>query len=395
MHGSIKFANNADTFTTESITAESTIIPVIEKSTSVFPKIDKTRGQYFYLMIVDPINQSKYEYVKCIDLTDTTFTVERGKDGTVAQGFQKDSRVIHTLNAGGIYDAQDQSRLVRSHAETDSVYGSGTAQEYGHVKLTDDFELGTQAVNGIACTPQALHKAVARLTALPKEQLFTSSTTWTCPETGMYTITCVGGGGRGGTGGNLAHDACMWSWSGGEMVSCIRWVRTGGGGGGGGAGQTTTKTIQCTKDTVYGITVGASNGSTRFGSDQVVGLPGGIGGTGGNGYVSYTGECDLSTNHVGGGGGVGTNYGIGGSNGGSGTADSYTGGYCYCPYRTVPGGSGGAGAKSIFGTYGNGGTGGSGQQMTNPGNGRCNPQGPWGGSAGTQGCVKIVYPLGK
>lgn len=380
MHGSIKFANNADTFTTESITAESTIIPVIEKSTPVFPKIDKTKDQYFYLMIVDPVNQSKYEYVKCIDLTDTTFTVERGKDGTVAQSFQKDSRVIHTLNAGGIYDAQDQSRLVRSHAETDSVYGSGTAQEYGHVKLTDDFELGTQAVNGIACTPQALHKAVARLTALPKEQLFTTSTPWVCPESGTYTITCVGGGGQGGTGGYGTKGFCSCSSPDGYCRPYI----SGAGGGGGGAGQTTAKAVQCTKDFMYDITVGGPAGRTIFGNDIVVGLPGGTGGTGGNGLIP-TG-CSPQ---YGSGGSVGVNYGTGGS---SGQRSNYI--YSTGCTPAVPASQGGVGATSIFGSgFGSGGHGGAGR--TNVQECKDNQQGPYGGTTGTQGCVKITYPLSK
>ena len=389
MHGSITFANNADTFTTESITAETTVIPVIEKSTSVFPKIDTFKDQYFYLMIIHANDQSKYEYLKCTNITDDSFTVERGKEGTTPQNFPRDSRIINTLSTQGIYDVQEQSRLVRPHAETTTVYGSGTAQDYGHVKLTDNFELGTQAIDGVACTPKALREAIRRLTALPKEQLFTTAATWKCPETGTYTITCVGGGGSGGTGGYLSTDAC------GEVGDYTRAVRTGGGGGGGGAGQSVTKSIQCTKDAVYGIAVGGPAGASAFGSDLVIGLAGGTGGTGGNGYIRYSASCSSGTNYVGGGGALGTSYGTGGTGGGSGNSDYYEGYYAYCPYRTVYGGGGGTGANSIFGTYGRGGNGGEGQRMTNPGNGNCNPQGPWGGSAGTQGCIKIVYPLGK
>ena len=380
MHGSITFANNADTFTTESITAETTVIPVIEKSTSVFPKIDTFKDQYFYLIIIHANDQSKYEYLKCTNITDDSFTVERGQEGTTPQNFPRDSRIINTLSTQGIHDVQEQSRLVRPHAETTTVYGSGTAQDYGHVKLTDNFELGTQAIDGVACTPKALREAIRRLTALPKEQLFTTSATWKCPETGTYTITCVGGGGSGGTGGYGAKGFCSCSSSDGYCRPHI----SGAGGGGGGAGQTTVKAVQCTKGTVYNINVGGPSGTSTFGAALVTALPGGVGGTGGNGLIP-TG-CSPQ---YGSGGSVGVNYGTGGS---SGQRSNYI--YSEDCRPAVPASQGGVGATSIFGSgFGSGGRGGAGQ--TNVQECEDNQQGPYGGTTGTQGCIKIVYPLGK
>lgn len=377
MHSSIKFTNNADTFLTEAIITTTTVLPVIEKSTAVFPKIDVSKDQYFMLLLVDAEDNNKMEYLKCVDCTDSTFTVIRAQEGTEALNFPSNSRVLHIASAQSLQDIQDQSRIVRAHATDTPVYGAGTAQEYGHVKLTDNFELGTQAIDSIACTPQALHQAVARLIALPKEQLFTSSTTWTCPETGAYTITCVGGGGSGGSGGYGAF--CINNISDGGTRHYV----SGAGGGGGGAGQTLIKTIQCTKNTVYGISVGAARGTSSFGANLVVGLPGGNGGKGGN--SSYT--ADSCTPHPGSGGNLGISYGINGSNGSSGIHK--TGGDCI---PAVSPGIGGSGANSLFGAYGQGGIGGNGQTNTQECSDRA--QGPYSGTIGTQGCIKIVYPLG-
>ena len=375
MQTSIKFANNAEAFLEESITDASTILYVADKSTAVFPKLDSDKGQYFTLLIYDAADNGRYEYMKCTALTDTTFTVERGQEGTIAKAFPANSRIIHPLSAESLDNVQIESRIVRTHAEPDTKYGGSTGLLFGHAKLTDDFELGTTSVESVCCSPYALHQAVLRLLALPKEHLFTTSASWTCPESGTYTITCVGGGGRGGAGGTGTSTYSSWSCGKEGTGTCSSCAATGaGGGGGGGAGQMTSAVVSCTKGTSYQIIVGGPGGQSIFGGNLIVALAGGNGGNGG----------------VPGGGGGGISYGTAAGSGGAGGYEHKSGGSFSGASCTANGGGGGAGGQSNQGTYGNGGNGGSGGRGSTNGNG-----GGAGGVNGTQGYIKIAYPLGK
>ena len=389
---SVVFSNNAETYIVENVFMDATTITVAGGGMSSFPKLED--GDYFYARIIHADDANITEYIKVYDISGNVLTVVRGVDNTQPRDFPVNSRVRHVLSASGLYDAQSQARIVREHASVTSEFGSGTGQMFGHVKLTDDFEHGGHSLYGVACTPKALREAVRRLTALPKEQFFTSSTTWKCPETGTYTITCVGGGGSGNRGGYAARDSCSKYYWGSETVetgySCA--YASGGGGGGGGAGQTMIKSIQCTKGTVYSITVGGPAGASAFGSSLVVGLAGSPGNVGGNG-TAYAGGpggwdgCSGAYSTGGGGGAGGTNYGIAANLSGGSGAGGVSGG-----------GGGGAGGVSTFAPYGNGGRGGNGAPTNMVSSGSCaywNIGSPSGGSAGTQGCIKIVYPLGK
>lgn len=280
-------------------------------------------------------------------------------------------------------------------SENPDAYGKGDFQFYGHVKLTDNFEEGTAAKDGVAISAKGVMTAWDRLMGIMSEQVITMSGTWTVPESGTYSVTCVGGGGNGGTGGNSVqgsyfdeyhYDFTEYNYS--YAFAC------GGGGGGGGAGETKTLTLSLTKGQSIPITIGASGGgSTSFGT-QLTALGGGNGSGGGNGVVS--GKNGTSNNpgsftvlRGGSGGGGGASHG---SQSGAGAAGSARG--VGTTQANLNGGGGGTGGVSIEGYYGNGGSGGSGgggNLWRWPGGNGVNGNltGASGGAPGRQGCVKI------
>lgn len=221
------------------------------------------------------------------------------------------------------------------------------------------------------------------------EWVITSSETWTSPEAGVYAITIAGGGGGGGSGG-----------SGGGSKN---YGSRGGGGGGGGS---RTETIQLSKNVsataviggggaggasvrdAYGMVGGGGGGSsfTVLGVTYEVGGGGGggkgtgrggssrpspAGGGGGGGSSLASGEAGVNAT---GGAGGGTNAGTGASVGGAGGAGvGSTGGYAAGGDATelvdiLPNGTGGASGDGATVDHWSG-----------------------AGSAGVQGCVRIVY----
>ena len=394
MYSGIKFTNNASTQLTQTLLATDTVLYVGTNGASIFPKLDTT-DDYFLLTLFD-VDKNR-EVVKCTSRTDDSCTVVRAQEGTTAKTFHAGTLVELRLTADSITKVAEDASVTKPHASTDpAAYGQATAQVYSHAKLTDNFELGTQAINGVICTPYALQQAVARLTSVAGTQLITSSTTYIVPETGTYTVTCVGGGGNGGRGGNGSarwdaySQTCI---TGCEDNSVYSEAHSGGGGGGGGAGQVITRQLSLTKGTSIPIIVGGVSGTTTFGT-HITALGGGAGGNGGN---ARTGD-GCSTGNRGSAGAVGVSYGT--------TSTAGTAGYSsvnvFCSnlsgnpgFVSVSGSSGGFSGKSLDGVYGNGGDGGQG--------GGANSSfysGPTGysgtsGASGTQGCVKITMKLGS
>ena len=385
MYSGIKFTNNASTQLTQTLLATDTVLYVGTNGASIFPKLDTT-DDYFLLTLFD-VDKNR-EVVKCTSRTDDSCTVVRAQEGTTAKTFHAGTLVELRLTADSITKVAEDASVTKPHASTDpAAYGQATAQLYSHVKLTDNFELGTQAINGIICTPYALQQAASRLTSVAGTHLITSSTTYVVPETGTYTIMCVGGGGMGGTGGRGSEGAYQPC----EYCNTEWYLWSGGGAGGGGAGQTRTLTVKLTKGTSIPVIVGGSGGNTSFGS-YLTALAGGPGNNGGNAYgcgCNCGNMNDYNSGGPGGGGAGGYSYGSLSIGGASGTG----GGQSYSYYN---GGAGGNGGVSQEGTYGNGGKGGNGQLAYNPRAG-CDPHyGPINvGASGVQGCVKITMKLGS
>lgn len=382
MYSGIKFTNNASTQLTQTLLATDTVLYVGTNGASIFPKLDTT-DDYFLLTLFD-VNKNR-EVVKCTARTDDSCTIVRAQEGTTARTFQAGTLVELRLTANSITKVAEDASIVKYHASTTAAdVGKADATKYGHIKLSDNFESGDQAITGTACSPYGFQQAVNRLLNVATTTLLTESGAWVVPETGVYTVTCIGAGGKGGAGGSgLAKlENIVWKSCGDNCEYDHRYygVYAGGGGGGGGAGQVKKEQVLLTKGTVVNVTVGAApSGSTTFGS-FVSALGGGVGGNGGSpgaggvGGVSY---CNAAMK---------------GADGGSASFETWYG--WAAGTDTVGGSSGGAGAISYNGTYGNGGKGGSG------GGASVNIDGDawYGGSAGTvgtQGAVYITMTLGS
>ena len=383
MYTVIKFTNNASTQLFKSIASDSTELEVNDNYAAVFPKLENA-GDYFMLTLQDM--HGNREIVKCTSRTDSVLTVERAQEGTTAKSFPVGALLELRLTADSIAKVSEDASVVKYHASTTAAdVGKADAIKYGHIKLSDNFESGDQAITGTACSPYGFQQAVTRLLHASSTELISESTTWVAPEDATYTIVVVGGGGDGGTGGNASEGTIasdMWY---GEFV-----IGSGGGAGGGGAGQVITQTLRLNKGDSIPITIGGPSGASKFGT-YITAL-GGINGS--NGGSSSGCGCNCGNNRdwyfsgpgVGGAGGL--SYGSAATAGSNGTSAGYS-------YNTCYGGAGGRGGVSVDGIYGNGGNGGAGQSISNPQAG-CSTTyfGSTAGSAGTQGCVKITVKLG-
>ena len=394
MYSGIKFTNNASTQLTQTLLATDTVLYVGTNSASIFPKLDTT-DDYFLLTLFD-VDKNR-EVVKCTSRTDDSCTVVRAQEGTTARTFQAGTLVELRLTADSITKVAEDASVTKPHASTvASDYGQATAQVYGHVKVTDNFELGTQAISGIICSPYALKQAVTRLTGVAGTTLITSSVTYVVPETGTYTVTCVGGGGNGGKGGNGSARWDAYSQTciiGCEDHSVYSEAHSGGSGGGGGAGQVITRQLSLTKGTSIPIIVGGVSGTTTFGT-HITAFGGGAGGNGGD---ARAGDGCSTGNH-GGAGALGVSYGTASTAGVSGSSSINV----FCSnlsgnpgFVSVSGASGGFSGKSLDGVYGNGGDGGLGGGANSSFySGPAGYSGTY-GTSGTQGCVKITMKLGS
>lgn len=257
-----------------------------------------------------------------------------------------------------------------AHAsENPDAYGKGNFQFYGHVKLTDNFEEGTAAKDGVAISAKGVKNAWDRLLNLRSEVIITSSGNWIAPETATYSVTCIGGGGGGGKGGSGTYYQ-----KGTSAVFCA----AGGGGGGGGAGQVVTRNVNLTKGTEIACVIGGQSSQTSFGTDVTA-----LGG--GNGNIGNNGTAAENYMQGGKGGAAGVSFGSTPTAGSTGGTYRDLGGY----YPSASGGNGGAGGVTSWSPYGNGGRGGKGGNVSYPNKG----SGANGG-AGSQGCIIISIPVG-
>ncbi len=282
------------------------------------------------------------------------------------------------------------------HASADAdAYGRGSSTDYGHVRVVDNFEEELSAADGVALSPKGVKRAWDRLFGVMEGQTFTTSGTWTVPETGQYTVTCVGGGGNGGSGGSSrlqsrnasgGYNDSQWG-----TTCCAR--TCGGGGGGGGAGQVVSRKLTLTRGDVIAFTVGGPGGATTF--QDITALAGGAGASGGSGSgAASPSESGCSGAVSGGaGGGAGISYGSTSTNGAAGGASTSA---FFGPISAYSaGGAGGIGGISTQSPYGDGGAGGRGADTGSATN-KYNINLTWSGSAGSagkQGCIIIESPI--
>lgn len=149
---------------------------------------------------------------------------------------------------------------------------------------------------------------------------FLSTTTWLCEETGLYRITCIGGGGAGGF---CAYD--YYDNGKGNARSC---TKVSAGGGGGGAGAIRTIDVEFEGNAIYEINIG--NGGSR--DDE----------SGGVTSIVRNGTTYLSAN----GGKIGGNAS---ANAKTESIAGGTGGECGTPTDTVANGSNGANGGVRYG----------------------------------------------
>lgn len=274
-------------------------------------------------------------------------------------------------------------------SEDPAQYGKGDFQFYGHVKLTDNFEEETSAKDGVGISAAGVKAAWDRLVGASTGTVITTSGDYVVPETGVYKITCIGGGGNGGKGGTGGF--------GGELLDGSKAnykLHSGGAGGGGGAGALVEQTVELTKDSIIPVTIGASGGGTTTFGSYVSASGGGNGGNGSNAYnTSPSNMCSNFNNfkegYPGTGGAAGISYGsasLAGANGASSgwSRDAFS----------IGDSAGGNGGRTTDALYGHGGKGGNGGGGSKPQGCSGTVRGGASGEVGTQGCVKIQLSLG-
>lgn len=265
-----------------------------------------------------------------------------------------------------------------SHASQTGEYGGGNEQYFGHVKVVDDCFSNKLAADSVALSPYGAITAINNVMLGKTAGTITSSTNWTCPVSGNYTFTLVGGGGGGGGGSYNVY----YEYSSGTRAA------SGGGGGGGGAGEVKTVSLNLEKEDVVEIVIGGggTGGNGGIGTTDTRkehGQPGVTGQSGGNTSVSVSGTMHTA---VGGGGGEGASgptiankNNIGGGGGAAGIHHSVgdapargTNGVGATSLAASIGGNGGkggiSGTSSIYSRYGNGGGGGAGKGYSTYGN---------------------------
>lgn len=195
--------------------------------------------------------------------------------------------------------------------------------------------------------------------AAPKA--FTASTTWTCPWSGRWSVTCIGGGGKGA--------AYSKRTSAQGTASSTDYTHLYNGGAGGGAGYVVTKTVTLTKGTAYAVVVGAAAGNSSFGGSLVTaskganasattgGAGGGKGGNANGSWTQISANCLHRVYKS-----TGTGTGIGNSESHSGTTTVTVLKSATYHYKYGANGAGGSNGTS----YGKGGNGGKATNVAPP-----------------------------
>lgn len=366
----VLFNNKAISTLASNVEENATTITIQTEDAIKFP--NPRNGDIVPLVIG---NISEYEVVYGIVLDNNVYTVERAQEDTESVYWPQGTIIYNAITAGMLQTIVKQSSITKPHASTSDIYGQGTSTTFGHVRLTDEKDTISVADDGVGITSYAAEQAFNEVAGFQQQLLFTSSDTWIVPETGTYTIMCIGGGGKGGNGGIGYYNRVSRSvgYENTTYTNTSIVAAGGGGGGGGSAGEVKEQSFQLTAGESITLTVGAASGATSFGT-YLTAAGGSAGANGSNGSVRVSGTCGggpnqwqvETSNLVANGGSGGARGAIVGTesstatNGSNGSSQAYN---CVNNISLTAygsGGVGGRGAVSSNGTYGNGGAGGRG-----------------------------------
>lgn len=259
------------------------------------------------------------------------------------------------------------------------VSAAATTTALGRARVATDAEVRAMATSGTSpafLTPEQ----VSLMPMFNTRLVLTTSQSWSAPVDGWYRVTCVGGGGAGGTYARASGGAGCGGLGGGTTSFGSYLSAEGGGGGGGGrtlagsggggAGLVTVGYFYLASNTPVSITIGAGgliqttagaaptgyghgeNALTSYNGNFNAGSGAKGAGSGVVGAVAYQGSPTYFANGNGGNGGSnGTGYGGGGGGAGAGPSglpglggDNAQNGTTGGTFADCNGGNGGSGA---------------------------------------------------
>lgn len=133
----IKFANNASTLLLDNILEGTTLLNVLPDTADLFPELHDP-ADYFKITLVNP-GDGSYEIMHVTKVEGDQFTVERGKENTLAKAFPQNSIVENRLTAGSI------ERILND------VAASSTTP--GRIRIATEAEIKAGIVTDAALTP--------------------------------------------------------------------------------------------------------------------------------------------------------------------------------------------------------------------------------------------------
>ena len=147
----LKFANNASTLLLDNILEGTTVLNILPDTGALFPELHDP-ADYFKITLVNP-SDGTYEIMHVISVNGDTFTVQRGKENTVAKSFPQNSIIENRLTAGSI-----------EHILNDVA---ATTTEAGRLRIATIAEVKAGVVSDAAIVPanaQSLYVPVGIIT---------------------------------------------------------------------------------------------------------------------------------------------------------------------------------------------------------------------------------------
>lgn len=165
----IKFSNNASANIIRALTSTATSVSVTAGKGALFPSL--TEGDYFYATLA---GNKGLEIVKVTNRVNDTMTIVRAQDNTTALSFDTGDLFELRIVAADFNDTfsevndkleasiEETTSIVNSalsnkapvlHASSSTEYGSGSSEQYGHLKSHDAPDATKTAATGHAFSP--------------------------------------------------------------------------------------------------------------------------------------------------------------------------------------------------------------------------------------------------